>query len=133
MKIHLTSPILIAATLAACAFTPLSAAPKAKPAIVYRVSNTYPQNNQPVTHGSSRAEVLASMGPPAWEITSDIWVYHRFHAIDLAQADRDGCTNLLVTFTGNRVSDLKLANQSALEIYAASPKTRQRELVVSGN
>ena len=131
MKIQLSSLILIAATLAASAFTPLSAAPITKPAIAYRVSNTYPQNNPPVTHGSSRAAVLASMGQPAWEITGDIWVYHRYHAIDLAQADRDGCDNILVTFIGNRVSDLKLANQSALELYAASPKARQRDLIAS--
>lgn len=131
MKTSLKSLTLIAAALSAFAFTPLSATPKTHAAIAYRVSEVHPLDNPSVSLGASRTQVVDFMGEPNWKITPDIWAYYRYHAVDVAQADHDGCSTILVTFTGRTVSDLKLANKGALKIYEATPKARLMELLAS--
>jgi hypothetical protein len=132
MKPQLSFLIVVTAALSACAFSSLAAAPKTPSPIVYRVANVRPRDNPSVTLGSSRYEVLSWMGRPTREITSDFWIYAGYSAKDFSPADRDGCATVLVIFHDNVVSDLKLANKRAIEIYTVSPKARQRDLVASG-
>lgn len=79
------------------------------PTIAYNVGQPKP-SNPPMDltqRGVSRAFVIERIGPPATQLSENIWVYWNYTATD-ESARRRGWNTLIVTFAGDQVSDLKL-------------------------
>jgi hypothetical protein len=130
MKTRIASVFILAAALSASAFVPLSAAPEYNLPIGYPVDTVNLSGlgqYEQITRGVSARAVLRFMGSPTRQLTSDVWAYRGFHA-NLARADADGCSTLVVTFSHGIVTDLKLVNQTAVGIIAANqnPKAVER-------
>ncbi len=116
MKTSFVSKIIVAAVLSASALYSVSFA--AERGIAYPVGRVAALSDE-ITRGDSRIEVRRLMGAPDRRLSSNVWIYFKLHAPETPQVARDNCRTLMVTFTGNRVSDLKLVNGRALKIYTA--------------
>jgi len=120
MKTLFVSRIILAAGLSASALSSTSVA--ADRAIAYPVSRIL-ASSEDIQRGDGRLEVRRLMGVPDRRLSSNVWIYFKHHAPDTPQVARDNCRTLVVTFTDNRVSDLKLVNPRALKIYTARTNT----------
>jgi hypothetical protein len=79
------------------------------PTIAYNVGQPKP-STPPMgltQRGVSRAFVIERLGPPAAQLSENIWVYWDYTATDDSAKQR-GWDTLIVTFGGNKVRDLKL-------------------------
>ena len=120
MKALFVSKILIAAVLSTSALSSVSVA--ADRAIAYPVGRVTASSEE-IMRGDSRLEVRRLMGAPDRRLSSNVWIYFKHHAPNTPQVARDNCRTLMVTFTDNRVSDLKIVNARALKIYTAQVNT----------
>jgi hypothetical protein len=97
----------------------------------YRV-RAIEQRNQPVVEpGTSEAVVRRALGEPKRKLDSDTWVYESYEACSW-KIETGDCSTLLVTFTRGKVTDLKLINDRAEKVIAASlQKTAFRATVAT--
>ena len=130
MNTRLLSMAALAATLSASAFSPISAAPQSNSAIGYWASRVTVSAWDPmaqttqtrsITAGTARATVLSLLGSPLQQLTPDVYVYDNCRA-DQPVARDHGCNTLVVTFSKDRVADLKFVNPGATTIIAANAR-----------
>ena len=121
--------ILVAAVSTALAL-PLSAAPKTDCALVHQVTYVNRLGNSVVTQGTTKFEVITSLGSPQLRLNADTWVYPGFRGVATESQD-DNCNTLLITFTDGRVSDLKLANDRAVAVIAKQTEPKKNSNLVA--
>jgi outer membrane protein assembly factor BamE (lipoprotein component of BamABCDE complex) len=123
------SVLVLAAALSATALVPLSAASKNVPAIAYPVNivRVGLDDNQ-IKVGSTRDAVRRLMGNPHQRPTPDVWLYWNYRS-DADRPNQQGCGTLIVTFSGDKVSDLKLANRRAVGLITSSARAQRSVLV----
>ena len=121
--------ILVAAASTALAL-PLSAAPKTDSALAHPVTFVNRLGNSVITQGTTKFEVLQSLGSPHHRLNDNTWVYPGFRG-DSTQRQEDDCNTLLITFTDDRVSDLKLANNRAVTVIAKQIESKKSSSLVA--
>jgi hypothetical protein len=77
-----------------------------------------------VTAGTSRQSVLKLLGDPAQELDRDVYLYTNCRP-DQSEPVERGCTTLIVTFAGEKVTELKFVNPAASTVIAADLRSRQ--------
>jgi hypothetical protein len=132
MKTPLPSLLILAAALGASALAPLSAASKNTAAIAYAVKTVASafSGYAKISSGATLDTVFRVLGSPRRAPSSNVWVYHHYHA-DLARANEQGCDTVVITFIQGSVASMLLANYSAADLIAANLKPRQSELLAS--
>jgi hypothetical protein len=125
-----TPPLrLLLLSLLSAAASPLAfAAPAPKPPVAHAHPVKFGERNSShtVSRDSTRRQVESALGLPASKLSDDVWLYLNF-----VVAGSNGCPyqcdRLMITFTAGRVSDIKVVNKQAEQIYAARIKARAAE------
>ena len=120
--------LAVVSTALAC---PPSAATNALPAAAHPVGRVEHSNGSVVTRGTTVPEVLQALGYPSRKLGKTVWIYHRYDG-GIAQAPHCDCSNLVITFTNDRVSDLKLANSRAVVVFAKQMDTKKSTNLFAG-
>jgi hypothetical protein len=76
-----------------------------------------------VNRGDSRDAVLTACGRPEMVINANLWVYRNSYSSSEA-ARKGGCDTLLIAFTADRVTELKLVNREVLRSELAKQPSR---------
>jgi hypothetical protein len=79
--------------------------------------------------GDSRDAVLTACGRPDAVINANLWVYRNSHSPSEA-AQKSDCDTLLVAFTDDRVSELKLVNFEVLQSELAKKRGHVAPVVI---
>ena len=116
MKTHLIPLAFPLAVLLGFAAGPARALPEVQsiPCILYPVSHvkTHMDGSKVLKAGALTRDVEFAIGIPHHRPSHNVWIYHRFFA-DREEANRQGCSNLVIVFAHGRVSALKLVNDHA--------------------
>jgi hypothetical protein len=125
-----TSPwvLLLAAIVGLAMSLPAIAADNAGP-VMYRVKQVVLNGalyNGVLAIGSTKTAVRWELASPNLQPSPDVWIYYNF-TNDRADANELGCTNLVFTFKGEVVTDIRVVNQRAVGVILARadamPKT----------
>ena len=84
--------------------------------------------SEAIRRGCPRNEVLEKIGDPGTRLSRDVWVYWNYRCTDLA-AERRGFDALILTFSDDRVTDMKIVNSGTL----AAALNRRTEGRVAAN
>ena len=76
--------------------------------------------NLDVTRGDTLMTVRRVLGAPLQQLSPHVWTYTGFHASLPEGAEAYGCDTLVVTFSEDRVVDLKMVNLKATQVIAAN-------------
>jgi hypothetical protein len=134
MKTLLPSLLILAAALGASALVPLSAGAQNIPASAYAaktVASAF-SGYEKISCGATLDTVFRVLGSPRRAPSSDVWVYHHYHA-DLARANEQGCDTVVITFVQGKVAAMTLVNHSAVNLIMANLKLGQSEFLASRN
>jgi hypothetical protein len=123
MKIRILSALTLASLFSITGVLPAPAAPVAATAHAHSVKFVERNSSNTVLRGSSRWEVETALGRPETKLSDDVWVYYNFSTPYLPDA-ADDCDKLMITFTGGKVSDIKLVNERARKIYSAQIRAK---------
>lgn len=120
--------LLAAAFLAAPGF--VARASDSTPVVAYSAEQSAPVGllSEAIRRGSSRHEVLTKIGSPGTRLASNVWVYWNYRSNNLA-AERRGLDTLILTFSDDRVTDMKIVNSDTL---AAALNRRSEGRVAAG-
>jgi len=122
--------VAIASTLLASALT---AAQPTAPAVGYPASQitvgvrdlfTSSIQTHTITAGTARKTVVSLLGKPRQALTPDVFVYDNCEP-DQSVARVRGCRTLVVTFSQDKVADLKFVNSAAATIIASNLREPQ--------
>ena len=131
MKTTKTTLTLMLASLATMLTASLGAAPEPTTAIMYPVTAVTRDGKAIIKPGTWRADVRELIGVPQEHLTTNVWVYRRFHASHPA-ADADGCDRLVIAFKDGYVSSLRMANARAQAVIVARVNDGASEHVALG-
>jgi outer membrane protein assembly factor BamE (lipoprotein component of BamABCDE complex) len=123
MKIRALSTLTLASLACFIDVVSFAATPKAATAHAHSVTFVERNSSETVARGNSRREVEKALGRPGAKLSDDVWIYHNFSAPHAPDAT-DDCNQLMITFAGEKVSDIKLVNDRAKKIYAAQIRAR---------
>jgi hypothetical protein len=133
MNARITSVLVLSAALSAPALIPLSAAPSAAvgyPAGKITVTTWNDLldrfDTRAVVDGSSRQAVVSTMGQPAQEWSSNVWVYDGVQP-NSWRAQAQGCNILAITFAHGKVTRMRFYDPSAATIVADNFKAGRAE------
>jgi hypothetical protein len=130
MKTLRSSLLVFAAALTASALLPLSAAANDRVPRAYPVRDFTTATGDVITAGDTAATVRAILGHPLKELAPDVWTYRTYRA-DLDLANDQGCDTIVITFAHNKVVDMKLVNDRAVAVLAASSSAKQAQVYVA--
>jgi hypothetical protein len=82
-----------------------------------------------VVVGMPRETVLASMGAPGTKLSSDVWVYWDFKAVNLPGSEK--YDTLIVQFTADHVSLFKLTIAAPVRAFIAQQKLKASRPMVA--
>ncbi len=120
MNTRIPAIAILAAALTVSAFSPLSAAPAAKPTrYIVTAVRTHNDRLPKIERGATRGDVLRTMGMPQQRLSRSVWLYSQYSAVVGSEPARSGCSTLIVTFENDRVSELALANPASVQKVAA--------------
>jgi hypothetical protein len=81
-----------------------------------------------VAHGMSRAMVEFMFGVPGARLSRDVWVYWNFKAKNVPGADAFDA--LVVGFTGDRVTLLRLSRSEPVKAFIAQQEARAQKIAL---
>jgi hypothetical protein len=122
---------LLAATLSAFAFAPAASAATDKTPSGFSVREVIRFDNTEIGRGTPRMTVRRLMGAAQRQLSPDVWVYEGFSPKSDLVTPGHGCHQLIITFTGNTVSDLKIVNDSAVRVIAANLRTVKSDIQIA--
>ena len=123
MKTRLSLALLLAG-LTSAAVSQTFAASDAQPARSHPVGAVERNSSSTIVRGTLVIEVYQTLGAPAEKQGNDVWIYRHFNA-GAAQARRDDCDTLVVSFANGRVCDLQLVNDRAVAVFAQRIETKK--------
>jgi len=123
-----TSSLLI--LIAALSTAGLSIASSPIPAKGYRVA-TVQQDGIPIVElGTPSFTVRRLLGIPVRKLNNDTWIYDRY-AASPEQMPNDSCHTLIITFADDRVTEIKLVNDHAVQVIAKQSDTKKPSSLVA--
>ncbi len=126
MKTRLALLLALAASLNAFAASPATTSP-----IAFNVAKVNQPNNVEnvdLQRGDTLMTARRLLGAPHRQLSANVWVYYGFHP---ETPDAIGCDTLVVTFAQNKVSDLKIVNERAVQVMAANLKPASNKVLVA--
>ena len=78
-----------------------------------------------LAQGMSRESVVSAMGTPDHQLSPDVWVYWDFKAKKLPGSE--GYDTLVVRFSDDRVTLLRLTHSEVVRTFIHQQKTRARQ------
>ena len=128
MKTRLAFLLAIALT---ASFNASAASPATSSPIAFDVAKVNQPNNVENVHlqrGDTLMTARRLLGAPHRQLSANVWVYYGFHP---ETANALGCDTLVVTFAQNKVSDLKIVNERAVQVIAANLKPVSNTVLVA--
>ena len=119
-----TSASLLAFLFAAflgLAMSPPAIAADSSAAVMYRVKQVVLNGalyNGVLKIGSTKTAVRWELASPNLQPSPDVWIYHHF-TNDRTDANEQGCSDLVFTFKGEVVVDIRIANERAVRVILA--------------
>ena len=110
--------LAIAATTNPTIATNPPAAGATEPAAMAIRLRTVTNNGWEISRGMPAQVVINRLGPPDLKLSTNAWVYHRYHAVQKHPNAR-ACTVLLVTLIDQIVTDLHLIDERTQGIITA--------------
>lgn len=107
--------------LASVAFSALALSASGAPATTNPVVLPVSRVSGQIESGSPRISVTVRLGQPTQRLSDNLWVYRGFRARNGSSA-QEACDTLIVTFTDDLVTDLRLVNRPAEVAIAAQVK-----------
>jgi hypothetical protein len=130
MKTLRSHLLVLVTTLSASALLPLSAAANDRVPRAYPVHNFTSATGDVITAGDTAATVRSILGHPLKELAPDVWTYRSYRA-NLDLANEQGCDTIVITFAHNKVIDMKLVNDRAIAVLAASSNAKPAQFYVA--
>ena len=123
-----TSSLLI--LIAALSTAGLSFASSPNPAKGYRVSTVLQDGIPIVEQGTPSFTVRRLLGIPVRKLNNDTWIYYQYNASPEQMPD-DSCHTLIITFADDRVTEIKLVNDHAVQVIAKQSDAKKASSLVA--
>ncbi len=109
---------------------PATSAPRARDQVdAYRVATVF-GNGWEISRGMSSFAVTDLIGMPREKITPEVWAYRGFYPNEAFARSFRGNT-LLITFSGDKVTDLHLVNPHAKSVLTARLQREKTTLTIA--